>query len=169
MSKKKNTEEKILNLLISSSFKSNIKTKREKLGESIKRDIYTTYRELEKNDELSVEEMKLLKDCYQAMGDDSVQSLASTLSILAVCISVLSLIVSAVSLVQDLFGGKCEAGINPLMLYAILLFLITLGLLCMIWIIYSSKKIQIISKENARFRNNIVASLILIHEKEENE
>ncbi len=168
MNMKKNTTEKILNLLISTSFPSDKNTKRKELGEKIKGDINVAYKELEKNEELSAEEIKVLKECYQEMENDSVQSLASVLSILAAFISVLSLLVSIVSLAKDLFGENVEVVCNPQMSGMLLCFII-LEVLCMILVLYFSSKIQSISKENAGFRNHIVASLLLIHEKQKND
>lgn len=164
MNKKNSTEEKILDLLMDTTFGSKEKAKREKLGEFIKNDINTAYRELKKNDELSVEEIKLLKECYQILENDSVQSLATIVSILAVCISVLSMIVSLVGIVTGSFGEL----VNQQKLFGMFLIVIMFELLVSVLIIYFCNKIQATNKENTCLRNNIIASLILIHEEQEN-
>lgn len=161
MNKKENIADNILDLVVETCFKLPKKRKREKQGKTIGKDVKIAYEKLKEKDELSVTEMEVLKEIYQILRDDSIQSLANIVSILAVFVSVFALIVSIISMVKDSFAESCEMVINQMLLIT----LISLLVAFVIFIGFCYKKIQNINQENIRFRNNLVSSHILILER----
>lgn len=148
MNQKINTAEKILDVVVRDCFRPKKKSRREKMGEKIKQDIKIAYEELKK-EELSADELEVLKETYQALGNDSVQSLVDIISFLTLFVSLVTLITSIDNM------DKCPH---------IIWFLLIGMLACTISGLIRVLKI---SKENSCFRNNIIAAMMLLHDREQ--
>lgn len=169
MEKKENTIDKIIDLIVETCFK---QPEREKLGEKIGEDIKNVYEKLKENGELSIEELEVLKESYQILGNDSVQSFAESISlltvfisILAIFISILAILVSVIDAVKDSFAEYFAMANNQIILSGVNIVCIVLIALFALFAVGFYKRMQDIKQENICFRNSIIASQILIYEK----
>lgn len=149
---KKNEREDVLDCVIETSFKGkdldnkgkDVDRKRKDLGSIIKKDVLNSCNELERRTD-SYEKKEIIKECYQILQNDSIQSFASIISLLAVMVTIISIITE--------FDGTYKSIIKTAV--------IALFVILVLW------KLDKISKENAQFRNNLLAINLLMYEENE--
>lgn len=147
---KKNEREDVLDCVIETSFKGKDLDNKEKdlerknLGSGIKNDVLNSCNKIERYTD-SHEKKEIIKECYQILQNDSIQSFASIISLLAIMVTTIQLITE--------FEGTCKSIIETVV--------IALFVISVLW------KLDKISKENAQFRNNLLAINLLMYEENE--
>lgn len=129
----------------------------EKRGEKNLGIINEYFNEIETS-KLNNDEVDALVDCYKVEYDDSCASLNAILAYDTLTVSALALLVSFISLILSF----SNASFNTPIIVAGLLFSISVVAGLIICIIKNCKKIIRISRENAKFRNKIIATKIYL-------
>ena len=87
---KKNEREDVLDFVMKTSFKGK-DLERKKLGSGIKNDVLNSCNKIERYTD-SHEKKEIIKECYQILQNDSIQSFANIISLLAVMVTIISII-----------------------------------------------------------------------------